>query len=212
MTQNREFIGADARQHIASAEFGEETLACLGQQLVARGVAEALDDGAETVEFQMQQRRAGAALRDLDRRRVDAAPQRQPVGKRGVGVVMNQEIEPRLRALIVADVGIERDIARRLSGIVAHHADRHPIGLHAAILAAVPDFAAPAAGGADVDVEVLVEFRIVPPGFEGAGAPAADFLAAITGQRLESRVDCLDAPVEIGDQDALVRVGEHGGG
>ena len=102
--------------------------------------------------------------------RFDAAAQRKPVGQRGVGVVMGEEIQPRLRALVVADVGIERDIARGLAVRVAHDRDGRPERLHQPVLAPVPDFAAPAPGGADVAMQLLVEGGVVPPGFEDADA------------------------------------------
>ena len=78
-------------------------------------MAEALDDDAEPVEFEMKQHRAAAAFADLRERAFDAAAQRKPVGQRGFGVVMSEKVEARLRALEFADVGIERDIAGGLA-------------------------------------------------------------------------------------------------
>ncbi len=98
----------------------EKALGCdLREQFVAGGMSEAFDDGAETVEIEMQQRRAAAALADFRERGVDAAAQRKTVWQSGVGVMMGEKIEPRLRALEFADVGIQRHITRRRPVIVA---------------------------------------------------------------------------------------------
>ena len=208
--EDRDLPGADAGEHVARAQPREKALGRLRHQFVAGGMAEAFDDGVEAVEFEVQQRRA-AALVGIGHQRLDPPHERQTVGQGGVGVVVDEEVEARLRALELADVGIERDVAGGLAGFVAQQAYGRPEGQHHAVLAAVPNLAAPTAEGADFGLKLLVEFCVVTPRPQNADRAAANVLAAIARQNFESRVAVLDAAGVVAHEDALVGVGEHAG-
>src|SRR5690606_5321931 len=95
---------------------------------------------------------------------------------------------------------------------VIYATDALPHGEHFAILAPVPDLAAPGAAFFQGMPQRLVETGIVAAGFEQAGSLAQYLSRAVAGDAREGRVNMDDLVPVVSNQDALLGAVEHRGG
>src|SRR5690606_32469880 len=153
------------------------------------GVAERVVDVLEAVEMQEQHR--DLAIADpgpLDRARQPFRQQRT-VGQAGQGVVVGQEAQFLLGALLVGDVAEYRDVMATLTLAVVHRAGLQPAQELAAILALLPDLARPASGALQVGTHAGVEIRNVLIAVDQAGRAAEHLAVAVTDHPGEGGVD-----------------------
>ena len=163
LEQEHEPVAAQTRHRVAAARRLAQAPGELEQQLVAHRMAQRLVDVLEPVEVEHQHGQVVAVvLGSRDRVRA-AIAQQQPVGQAREGVVMAQEVDLRLRFLDQAEVGEDRDVLDGLAGFVAHGAQGEPLGIDIAVLAPVPDLAAPFAVRLQRAPHLAVEDDVVPP-------------------------------------------------
>ncbi len=89
--------------------------------------------------------------------------------------------------------------------------DVEALGIHLAVLAAVPDLALPAAVAADGVPHLGVEGGVVAARVEHLGRLADDLAAAVAGDRAEGLVDLQDVATGVGHHHALGRLEGDGG-
>ncbi|MCY1414984.1 hypothetical protein D9M71_304510 [compost metagenome] len=80
-----------------------------------------------------------------------------------------------------------------LALLVVYRPDALPLRVERAILAAIPDFAAPAPLLGEVPPHVAVERRIVPARLQQARCVAESLGLAVAGDAAEGRIDIGDA-------------------
>ena len=210
LAEQGELVAAQARHGQALAH-RRQALGHLLEHLVAGAVAEAFVDVLEQIQVQQQhaapRRALGAALQGV----LHALVEQQAVGQPGQRVVVGQVVQLLLGLLHGADVGEDRHIVGQFVELVANGMDPLPLRKDLAVLAAVPDLAAPAAMGLQFAPDDVVEAAVVTAGLEQAGRVAQHFGLGVAGDALEGPVHVNDAVLRVGDHHPFEGVVEHGG-
>ncbi len=122
--------------------------------------------------------------------------------------MVGQELQPRLRLFQAPDVAEQANVVGDGAGGVVNRADRRQLGIDFAVLAAVPDFAAPVSVLPDGLPHRLVEFALVSARLHDAHVLAAHLRFGAASDRFKSGIDHEDVLVGVGDDNALVRARE----
>jgi hypothetical protein len=137
----------------------------------------------------------------------------EAVGQAGQRVVVRQVVDARLGLLVLGDVGEDGDVVgdavRLLAVPVGDGVDGHPLRVDLAVLAAIPDFAGPAAGIAQGFPHLPVEVGFVAAGGEQARVFAEDVHRIVAGDLGEGAIDRDHPVVRIADHDRRRAVLEH---
>ncbi len=141
----------------------------------------------------------------------EAVGQQEAVGQAGQHVMAGQKLDARLFALALGDVGINGDVIYHPSLLIPHQTQNQPFGIHLAVAALVPDFAAPAILLHQLGPHFLVKLRRHAPGGKHTRIFAQHFRFAIAGNALESGVDPHDIVRRIGNHNGFGIIGKHHG-
>jgi hypothetical protein len=207
--QHGKLVAAQPRQGHAGAQLGQQAFAHGLEQLVAGVVAEAVVDALEVVQVQQQQ--GTAALVGLGRSQglLDPVVEQQAVGQVGERVVVNQVRQLALGVLDRADVAEHRHVVGQLAAVVVNGADGLPLRVDLAVLAPVPDFAAPFALLGQGGEYLLVERGVVAARLELARALAQHLVLLVAGDLHERPVDVHDQAVAVAHQHPFEGAVEH---
>ena len=125
---------------------------------------------------------------------------------------MRHVLEAVLVVLDLGDVGEQADVLVDAAIAVAHGRDGEQLGIERAILAPVPDFAAPEARlGAGCATSRRRSRGHGGPELRMLGLRPMTSSRAIAGDVAEGGIDIDDAALAVGDHDAFVGVLEHAG-
>ncbi len=204
LQHHHEFVTAEARDRVAGAHLGMQSLGGDAQDLVAGLVAMQIVDVLEVVQIDEHQRAQLVAAPAGGHGLVQAIEQQPAIGQTGQRIVEGQVVDPLLGRLAIGDVGKGGDIMGDLAVDVAYGTDGQPLGKYLAALAPVPDLAFPHAGGFDARPHGTVEVRPVSPRREQRGGLADGFGGTVPTDAAEGAVDAQDAVLRVGDQHALL--------
>jgi len=161
----------------------------LDQQRIAHRVSQAVVDGLEAVEVQVQHRPPPLLpMRPLDGL-FETGLRQQAVGQIGQRIVMGQIGELLLAVLDVADVGEHAGVMSGLPRFIEDPAQAHPLRIDLAVAAAIPDLAAPMPGLLQALPHLLEEGARVSSRLQETRIPAQDLRLGIAGDRGEGRID-----------------------
>src|SRR3546814_302737 len=125
---------------------------------------------------------------------------------------MSELVELFARALERREIGEHRHVMAELALVVMDAAQVLPLRVHLAILASVPDLAAPLAMLFQRQPHLVVEGCVVLAGREESRGLSKDFLGAVSGDAAERRIDVHDVLAWISDQHAFLSAVEDCGG
>src|SRR5581483_11335839 len=112
-------------------------------------------------------------------------------------------------ALAVRDVGQHADQVRAFATFVAYLAQFHPAQEFLAVLAPLPQLAAPMTFRVQRAPYLRIDFRRVLAAIQPRGVAAQHFLLRIARHAGECRVDRNELEVQIGDGDRLAHAADH---
>ncbi len=141
----------------------------------------------------------------------EACIEQHAVGQVGQRVVMGQVLKLLRRLLDAGDVGKHAGIEHGCAVIVVYRAECEPFGVDLAVLATIPDLAAPLATFLQTAPERLVELRRMLPRAEETAGHADDFVVFIAGNLGERAVDLDDLGREVGNHHPFRAAFEYGG-
>ena len=204
-----ELVAAEAGDRIAFAHDLAQAPAGRLEHAVAGGVPHRVVDVLEAVEVEEQHRHPPRAASRADDRVADALAQQGTVGQAGEGVVIGEVAQLLLGALAVGDVGSDADPVAALAVGVAHFRHLHPAQELLAVLAPLPQLAAPVAVARQFLAHRQVVLGRVLRAVEERGRAVGDFLLAPAGDLLERRVDGEEAVLEVAHGDRLAHAADH---
>ena len=124
--------------------------------------------------------------------------------------MLGQKPDSLVGLLSFGHVREDPDMVDHLAGFILDGADRQPLGIDFAVLAAVPDFAAPIASAFDAAPHRLVECFVLAAGTQEFFRVFADSLMEQeTGNRTEGAIDHDDAVSCVGHENAFSAVLEY---
>jgi len=179
--EHRELVPAQARYQVLGPHALPQAFGHFLQQPVAGGMSQGVVDPLEAIEVQEQHGHAVAMALGAFQGLLQAGAEQQPVGQAGQGVVMRQVAEAVAGLLQRRDVAQDRHVVGDPALIVAHGADVLPGRVDLAVLAPVPDLAAPLPGALERIPHPRVERRVVAAGLVQARVLADHFLRAVAG-------------------------------
>ncbi|EXI73206.1 MAG: hypothetical protein AW07_02820 [Candidatus Accumulibacter sp. SK-11] len=197
-----ELVAAEPRDGLALGEDAAEDLGDAAQQAVADIVAEGVVDQLETVEVEEEDRCPLLRAPRATDRVADAFVEQAAVRQAGQRIVVREEVDVVLRALALGDVVEAADVVCDLALAAGDGGDRQPGREDLAVLAPIPDLAAPAPRAADAGPHFAVKAGLLPARREQARRAADDLVAAVAADRRQRRVDRDDPLPGIGDADA----------
>jgi hypothetical protein len=153
-----EFVAAEARDRVAVAHMRAQARAGRLEHAVAGRVAHRIVDVLEAVEVEEQNRDAAAVAARAHDGVAQALAEQRAVGQSGQRVVVREVAQFLLGALAVGDVGEHADEMRARALRVAHFGQFQPAQEFLAVLASLPQLAAPVAGLAQRLAHVFVDF------------------------------------------------------
>jgi len=101
------------------------------------------------------------------------------------------------------DVLLDSDKVGDHSVVTAHRRDRHSVGIEGPVLAPIMQFALPHLAGKNRIPEFAVKSRILTTRLQQPRALANSFCGAVAGHFGESRVDELNRPGNVGDNNGF---------
>ena len=125
---------------------------------------------------------------------------------------MRQPHQVALDLAELRDVVEDADVVRHGAGGVALLRDRGPAGVEAAVLARGAHLALPVAGGLQRGAHLAAHVAPADAEAERGGLLALQLVGVVAADVAEGLVDGDDAAVAVGDDEALARLLEHGGG
>ena len=167
--------------------------------------------GVEVVEVEKEHRAVHSAAPGRRQRLAEPVLQQAPVGKLRELVVIGQTMHFGLGFLVLRNVGEGADVVRHLAGRRYDAVDRQPLGVHAAVLAAVPDHALPEVLLPERDPERFVERIIVAPRLEDRRLAPDRLVSAVAGRFCERLIHAQDDAVLVGDEHSDLRLESLGG-
>ena len=204
-----EFVARQARHGVGRSGHLAGAPAHFAQHGVAGGVPEAVVDARQAVDVQQQQGDLAAALARLGQRLLQAVVEQRAVGQQGQRVMVAQEVELVVGGLERRHVGGHRDVGGQLALVVAHRADAGAFGIDFAVLAAVPQLAAPLAVLFQAAPHGLVEVPVVAPGAQDARVLAHHLGLGVAADLFEGGIDGHDIGVRVRHHDRFLGAVEH---
>ena len=174
------------------------------QQQVTLVMAHGVVKGLEIVQIDEQQSHRRFAAGAGYHRLAQAVQQQASVGQPGERVVEGQMADFVFGRLALRDVDERRHIVRNHPARPLHCRNMRPLRIDLAILAPVPDFAFPGAGGVDTAPQLPIKRRIVTTRAEHARRLAHYFFKCIASNFAAGRVDAQNLLVGIGNHHALL--------
>ena len=175
-------------------------------------MAEAIVEQLETVQVDMHQSDAAAALAGALAGIVQTLLEQAAVGQAGQIVVMRQVAQALLGLAPRTEIGEEADDMAGPPRYIAHQVELQPLRVKLAALARLDQLALPGAGA----VQFLADHLVLPAHLavaDQAGHRAPDhFLTAVSGHRAERTVDRQHTVVGVENEDAFAGRFEHGRG
>ena len=210
--QQHELVAAQAADRVVLAQALGQAAGDLDQQAVAGGVAPAVVDRLEIVEIEIAHGQQVAAPVGLGDGLLQAVGEQQPVGQAGQRIVVGHLFQLFLVVLQGGDVGEQADEMGDAAVAVADRRNAGALGVGRAVLALVPDFAAPGAGREQGLPHVFVEILLLAAGAEKAGRLADQLGLAVAGDAADAVVGPDNMAARVGDQDAFLGVGKNAAG
>lgn len=171
----------------------------------------AVVDRLEIVEIEIADSQQFVVPARLRQPLLQAVGEQGAIRQAGERIEKGQALQLAPGFLVAGDVGEDRDIVRNHAGRIAQGADGQPFGVEFAGFLAVPDVALPVAGGGQRAPHLDVVGAVLHIRLEQAGAAPDHFVARISGQCGEGRIDIDDAAGAIGDRHAFPRMGKNPG-
>ena len=194
------FVTAQASHQIAGANGFTQAQSHFFQDLIANMVAEGVVDVLEVVEVNHHQCQAATFALANAQTLCQLRLERKAVRQLGERVVVSQVGEAISRLFAGADVVEVGHIVLRHAGFVADNRDRQPLGIGAAVLALVPDFALPEAFLGQRLPHRTKKRRVGVAGGENFWIFTQNFVNAVTSHFGKSRIDCDNPVAGIGNQ------------
>ena len=180
-----------------------QALGDIDEKLVPGFVAEGVVDLLEPVQVEEDQHALDLVALGVVDRQFRAVAEEQAVRQPGEQVVVGEEADALLALLRVADVLQGADVAAHRPRVVAERGDREERGVQLPGLAAVPDLAAPGAGGGEIPPHVAIEVLRVAAGLEQVRLATDGFRRRVAVDGGKRRVHADDDGIAIGDDHPL---------
>ena len=209
LEHDREFVATDAGHGIAIADVVAQAAAGRLEHAVAGGMAHRIVDVLEAIEIEEQHGDLASAAARADHGMAEPLGKQGAVGQAGQGVVVGQVAQLLLGALALGDIGQHADVMRALALRVAHLGALQPAQEFLAVLAALPQLAAPEALAHDRIAQVLVVLGGMLCAVEQGHGTPDDLVFLPAGDAGEGRVHRNELEVEIADRDRLAHAADH---